>query len=294
ADALRLYIGGGPGTGKSHVLGAIRALIQRPALVGPNKNWKVPAGRLLTVAASRGRRADGIGGVGDLLLGGFCDGGERPLPAKKRARWEGVTVLAIEEISLVSCDMLIALHRAACSVHPERAGLPFAGLTIIFIGDFDQLKPEGSSSLATPRAELINPVERAGAELFRSVNKAVVLDGGLSRFSADLGTVLKRVLYGECTNEDVDFLNFRRLDGVNLGAANCWDGQFVNFRDIVSQALTLPIMRTWCEARGTPLFVSTASDVLVGDQRAGQAKQVPDAKAPWPPGLRDGVLLLED
>ena len=31
-------------------------------------------------------------------------------------------------------------------------------------------------------------------------------------------------------------------------------------------------MRTLCQAYDTPLFLSTSSDVLVGDQRAGQPK----------------------
>ncbi|WP_431192435.1 hypothetical protein [Rhodopirellula bahusiensis] len=73
------------------------------------------------------------------------------MPSKKALHWQGVAVLAIEEVSMVSCDLLRALHRAACSVYPDRAGLPFAGLIVVFHGDFNQLKPVNSHSLVTPR-----------------------------------------------------------------------------------------------------------------------------------------------
>lgn len=74
ADALHLYIGGGAGTGKSHVLRAIKALIECPTLVGPKRDGSnASAGRLLTVAASRGKRADGIGGIASIFGKGGGD-----------------------------------------------------------------------------------------------------------------------------------------------------------------------------------------------------------------------------
>lgn len=53
-EALRLHIGGGAGTGKSHVLNAIKALIGCPAVRGV-----APAGRLLTVGF-QGKLAAGV------------------------------------------------------------------------------------------------------------------------------------------------------------------------------------------------------------------------------------------
>ena len=57
SDALRLYIGGGAGAGKSHVLKAMKAFIECPALVG-----QIEDGRMLAVAF-QGKQAVAIGGV---------------------------------------------------------------------------------------------------------------------------------------------------------------------------------------------------------------------------------------
>lgn len=186
ADALRLYIGGGAGTGKSHVLRAIKTLLECPAV-----RLFAPAGRVLTVAF-QGKQAASVGGTtvhsvcdptprskkrgigGDKgTLSGTHDG-QKPLPATNAVHW-GVAVLAIEEVSMVGCDLLRALHKAACSVHPDRAGQPFAGLIVVFLGDFNQLKPVNSRSLVTPLAKL-NSQDRAGAEFVKSVSAAVMLN----------------------------------------------------------------------------------------------------------------------
>lgn len=246
SDALRLYIGGGAGTGKSHVLRAIKALIECPAV-----RHMAPAGRLLTVAF-QGKQASSVGGTtvhsvydptprsnrrssdGDEgTLSGSHDG-QKPLPAKKAVHWQGVAVLAIEEVSTVSCDILCALHKAACSVYPDRAGLPFAGLIVVFLGDFNQLKPVNSRSLATPLTKL-NSLERAGADFFKSANAAVMLNEDNNRFSKEYAPVMERLLDADCTSKDVGYLNARLLDGKNLGVLDCWDAKFITFRNKVSQ-----------------------------------------------------------
>ena len=118
-DALRLYIGGGAGTGKSHVLRAIKAPIECPAV-----RSVAPAGRLLTVAF-QGKQAASVGGTtvhsvcdptprskkrwDEGTLSGSQDG-QIHLPAKKAVHWEGAAVLAIEKVSMVSCELLRDLH----------------------------------------------------------------------------------------------------------------------------------------------------------------------------------------
>ncbi|CAM9575353.1 unnamed protein product, partial [Laminaria digitata] len=114
-----------------------------------------------------------------------------------------------------------------------------------------------------------------------------------NRFSKEYAPVMNRLLSGDCTSKDVDYLNTRVLGGKNLGVRDCWDAKFITFRNKVSQALTLPTMRTLCQALDTPLFLSTACDVLVGDERAGR-KKVFDPEQAWPCGLHDGVRQLDD
>ena len=57
SDALSLYIGGGAGAGKSHVLKAMKVFIECPALVG-----QIKGGRMLAVTF-QGKQAAAIGGV---------------------------------------------------------------------------------------------------------------------------------------------------------------------------------------------------------------------------------------
>ncbi|CAM9801053.1 unnamed protein product, partial [Ectocarpus sp. 4 AP-2014] len=110
---LRIYIGGGAGTGKSHVLKAIKAFIECPAVTS-----QVPRGHLLTVAY-QGKQAASVGGttVYSVCSTGVGDDGttsaghddQSALPESKAMHWKGVSVLAIEEVSMVGCNLLVHL-----------------------------------------------------------------------------------------------------------------------------------------------------------------------------------------
>ena len=145
ADSLRLHVSGGAGSGKSWVLSAVLALIECKALSGT-----VRPGKLLTVAF-QGKQASSVGGAtvhsvadiprGDKQKDNLLDNteGQSPLDAAKAARWRGVEVLAIEEVSMVSCKLLGHLHKAAAYVRPSWSSLPFAGLIVITFGDLNQV-----------------------------------------------------------------------------------------------------------------------------------------------------------
>ncbi|CAN0287346.1 unnamed protein product, partial [Scytosiphon promiscuus] len=143
-EALRLYIGGGAGTGKSHVLKAIKAFIDCPTVKG-----SIPAGRLLTVAF-QGKQAAAVGGTtvhSVCSTGGSQDGNlsgdhddQSALPANKAMHWKGVTVLAVEEVSMVGCTLLVSLHKAACSMFPAHKGKAFGNRIVVLLGDFNQLR----------------------------------------------------------------------------------------------------------------------------------------------------------
>lgn len=143
-DALRLYIGGGAGTGKTHVLRAIKAFIECPSV-----KQLIPAGRLLTVAF-QGKQAAAVGGTtlhsvcanpggDDGCLSGNHEG-QSALPTEKAAHWKGDIVLAIEEISMIGCKLLVRLHNTACSVFPLHKGRPFGNRVVVMLGDFNQLR----------------------------------------------------------------------------------------------------------------------------------------------------------
>ena len=142
--ALRLYIGGGADNGKTHVLRAIRAFVDSPTVL-----QLLPRARLLTVAF-QGKQAAVVGGTTvhsvcpntddtDGCLSGNHEG-QSKLPAKKAALWKGDIILAIEEISMISCNLLVRLHNTACSMFPTHKGEPFGNRVVVMLGDFNQLR----------------------------------------------------------------------------------------------------------------------------------------------------------
>ncbi|CAN0561916.1 unnamed protein product, partial [Laminaria digitata] len=132
SEPIRLYIGGGAGTGKSHILRAIKALIECPCL-----HINQPRERLLASA--------GVGGTTCHSMADIPNERSRRsssvLAETKKALWTGVTILAIGEVSRVSATMFAALHNAAVASKGGDVGIPFGGLDVIALGDFSQLKP---------------------------------------------------------------------------------------------------------------------------------------------------------
>ena len=145
ADALRLYIGGGAGAGKSHLLKCMKAFIECPALRG-----QIPDGRMLAIAF-QGKQAAAVGGQtahsvcqagskdGDGSLSGSHDD-QRALTDKQAAPWKRAVTLAVEEVSMIGCELLISINKAACEVFPSHKDKPFGNLVVVFCGDFNQLK----------------------------------------------------------------------------------------------------------------------------------------------------------
>ena len=49
-------------------------------------------------------------------------------------------MLAVEEVSMVGCELLVALNKAACSMFLMNKDKPFENLPVVFCGDFNQLR----------------------------------------------------------------------------------------------------------------------------------------------------------
>ena len=144
SNALRMHVSGGAGSGKSYVLAAIDSLVHCPALKGV-----VQPGGLLTVAF-QGKQAASVGGS---TVHSVCDigthhkgaldntDGQAGLSARKSQRWAqlGDGVIAMEEISMISCNLLGKMQEAAASVRPSGAGLPHAGYICVTFGDLNQV-----------------------------------------------------------------------------------------------------------------------------------------------------------
>ncbi|CAM9177987.1 unnamed protein product, partial [Pylaiella littoralis] len=82
------------------------------------------------------RQAGGRGGSGN--LSGNHDS-QKPLSDGMAMHWKGAVALAIEEVSMVGCELMVALNKAAGEIFPMHKSSPFGNLTVIFCGDFNQL-----------------------------------------------------------------------------------------------------------------------------------------------------------
>jgi ATP-dependent DNA helicase PIF1 len=130
-----VFMTGGAGVGKSHVLKCVVAIARR-------------RGMKVVVTASTGVAADQIDGVtlhSQLGLGLA----QEPLPVllKKVARsgkikkkWAGVQLLVIDEVSMVDPDFFETVDQVLRALF-RKPLLPFGGVALLITGDFFQLPP---------------------------------------------------------------------------------------------------------------------------------------------------------
>lgn len=253
-DPLLMYVAGVGGTGKSHL---IRCVVQLFDCLSRRKE--------LLLGAPTGIAATLIGGrtLHSLIL---------ITPNRKSndieglsALWRGVRYLIVDEVSMLGAQFMSSLSnrirqaKAGRGVPTDR---PFGGISVIFTGDFGQLKPPKQTSLYS--YELVkNPSfaqscnERGigsmnGALLWRQVSTVVQLVQN-QRHCADpqYAAFLSRLRVGACIERctdgpnDLDYLKSRLLS--HIAAHNprdlteFWDAPIIvgskELRDILNEKL---------------------------------------------------------
>lgn len=173
---LLMYIGGVGGTGKSYVVNAILHLFQ----LLDRRNQ-------VLVSAPTGAAAILIGGftIHSLLLLPRRDNPDLQMLA---LLWEGVYYLIIDEVSMISANLLYDICTRLQQVKGQAAiaeDRPFGGINVIFLGDFGQLKPVKGASLYSYRfIDKLSPQDATkqsaqeafkGVFLWRSITTVVLL-----------------------------------------------------------------------------------------------------------------------
>lgn len=143
AAGRNVYVNGCAGTGKSHLLRYVRA---RPPVDDP---------ATVFITASTGIAAVQIGGSTVHGFAGVRDGVESAgalIAAVRRspravARWRVCRLLIVDEISMISADLLDKLDAVGRAVRgvPDQA---FGGVQLLLLGDFLQLPPVGAAATA--------------------------------------------------------------------------------------------------------------------------------------------------
>ena len=139
---LRMFITGGTGTGKSHVISVIREHLERTHL---------GAGSRCILMAPTGVAAFNIGGLTihralNLPVEHSHSTRYHKLSADKfdqlRRDWRNVDTVVIDEISMVSYQTLCFVHRRLTEIKGmDNVVTLFGGLNVIAVGDFFQLLP---------------------------------------------------------------------------------------------------------------------------------------------------------
>lgn len=142
-----IFFTGSAGTGKTVVLKyAIQLLRQKQGYEGK-----------VAVTASTGRAAFAIGGSTVHSFAGIGLGtdsiatltGKINRSSRLQDRWLSTKVLFVDEVSMLSGDLLDKLEQIARKVRNNQS--PFGGIQLILTGDFLQLPPVSSGNIEVPR-----------------------------------------------------------------------------------------------------------------------------------------------
>lgn len=153
---LLLLITGGPGTGKTFLAAHI---IEMANLVGKKSvglayMWSVVFNMVVTCERMTSHKFIKAGI--DLDASKLLDNEVWRNLSVVRVRVNGVDILVLDEISTTNCNLFVSLDRVLRQAGNARK--PFGGLHVILLGDFLQLLPQGSISLALAlvRASMAN------------------------------------------------------------------------------------------------------------------------------------------
>ena len=223
-DQLLMYIAGVGGTGKTHVVKAIRRLFE---LLNRSKE--------ILVGAPTGAAAKNIDGYTVHSLVMLKSKGRKNI-AKLQELWAPVRYFIIDEVSMIGAKFLSEISsrlQEAKGVQGEAALEPFGGVHVIFTGDFGQLRPVSAMSLydhklvKNPGLQVGQTIQGVnslkGVYLWRLVRTVVVLTKNQRQKEDPVyADLLSRVRVGQCRarpdnhaqQSDVDVLFKRVAHGV--------------------------------------------------------------------------------
>ena len=195
---LRLFISGAGGSGKSYLTNILIAYLQHYHVLSPGKSP-------VLVCAPTGTAARNI--FGQTIHSLLCIIPDpylsySPLSgltlAKVRSSFNGVHTLIIDEISMVSADMLTYISRRLNEISSN--DIPFGGLNVIVVGDLYQLKPVRAKMIFTNKVlwHLFQPILLQ--ENVRQSNNRLFV------------RLLNRARIGELLPQDYDILKDRLID----------------------------------------------------------------------------------
>ena len=206
---LYMFLTGEGGCGKSHLLKTVYLALTRILLHKDGEPDKI---RVLLLAPT-GVAAINIDGTTiHSGLGIFTNGECSPLSDKLRTslrnKLSNVSVIIIDEISMVSNILLLNIHLRLCEIFGVKTSVPFAGKMIIVCGDLFQLPPVMGSSVYKEGKNLLAQMLR----LWQSFKLAELTEVMRQRGDTVFIDLLNNVRVGKLTESDISILNSRFIN----------------------------------------------------------------------------------
>ena len=211
-EPFHLFVTGGAGTGKSHVIKAIKEHMER-SMSGSQEM------HACMVMAPTGVAAFNIGGLTihrALRLQVEHGRTDHQLQLNTlalhdlRNLWQGVHTIIIDEISMVSYQILKSVHSQLCEIYGNDE--IFGGLNVIAVGDLYQLSPVNGSFIFSQKPGRSSG--RLASHLWRDFFKVIELEVNMHQQNDfSFSEILNRIRTGVHTNEDVKVLQTHLVSG---------------------------------------------------------------------------------
>ena len=209
---FHLFVSGPGGTGKSHLIFTLVQMINRVL----KKAGDNPADVVVQLSAPTGTAAYNIRGYTlhhCFLLPLTQSDKHVSLSSEKlaqlRNKYSKLQVLIIDEISMVSANQLGLIHARLQAITCRPSNIPFGGVSIIAVGDLQQLPPVGGRAVfSAPYGDDCTSL----ADLWNSNFKVAELTEIMRQKGDDkFAQMLSRIRVGKMTNSDIEVLKSREI-----------------------------------------------------------------------------------
>lgn len=280
-DPLRMLMTGPGGTGKTHVVKAVKKVMEHYG-AGHKIRFLAPTGSAaalidgMTIHKGLGIKIkSGEKGKGNRKLGEDNEDYTVVISIQNRTRlrdeWRDVEVVLLDESSLLSCELNSEVD-ASLRFAKEKPDIWFGGVMIIFAGDFYQYAPVCGTPLYNPISLYTSQSneeigKRLGRLAWKTVNSVITLNEQ-QRMKSDpeYGSAVQRLRTRDCTFEDMDLFNSRVVksalnpNGVDMGKPENFDAAAIVRTNLLRGVLNTRKAEANCAKLNTPLVMCAALD----------------------------------
>ena len=220
-NQLLMCVPGCGGTGKSQLIRAITDYFQvtkRSKMLRKLAPTSIAAAEIdgLTIHSFLGENRKKSAGNQSKVI--------RPANTKLENEWRHVKYLIIDEMSMVGLSLLARLNRIVKTAKHTNTDAPFAGVNILFFGDYLQYSPVldkalYSSSTLSQQCTGRQIELQCAQKLMSQINCVVQLNEQMRTEDKRYLQLLDRLRNGDCTVDDYVLLCTRIIGAPNLKAS---------------------------------------------------------------------------